>query len=555
MRRRTIALSLATVASCGLASGSSAQTGDTARSRSPSPAADSLRVLVEYVAGPNLYLGNGAKAGLEANDTVDVVAAQGSSRGRLRVISSSEERSVVAFVGPPFPVTRGDSLTILLPTDRPLAAVAAADTAIADTAGAAAQAGPPAPAADSVPPRFVPQPPSQPAQRGPSPRLDGSIAFDVDATSSRAADGPGANDPWRFVTPTIRLHAAASDVPGGLRMLVSASWAQYYANAGAGPDRTDHLRIYQAEITKTSSAVQLRAGRFFDRHDIWGGYLDGASLRIGGTGNGPGIGVSAGLSPVGAEQDLFSGSNRFSVFADFRHRSSRFGYDMDVAFTRRTWSDAPADHYLGLTQRIRFGSASIYQRARVEIDPVDSSPDLAQFDLLSVLPLGSGWMMRGQYQRRSYAWVAGSGVTAVQHRERAGGGLSWSGSAGSVALDAQVMQWGDRARAPMYSGSLYLPRLIGPVGFSANVSINRDPGIRSTFLSPGLLLQAGALGAAVSWRSYRTNTSEQKSETSGTSFSLSVRLRRGLQASIRGDFRSGTGATSRRLYTGLWASF
>lgn len=518
-----------------------------------------VRLLVEYVGGANLYIAAGPERGLAAGDTLEVHGASGRTSGRIRVISSVAGRSVAAFAGAPFPVTRGDSLDVRVPVERlALPDRRPGDPAVGDSVAAAGTPGP----ARSAPPQTSAERPRQAQPRRPTSsgaRLDGSLSFDVDALSSRStdpADGPA--DPWRFVTPTARLNAMASGLPGGFRANVNGSFAQYYANGSPAPGRSERVRVYQAEIEKTfdRAPVQIRAGRFFERHDVWGGYLDGAALRIGGAGDGPGIGVSGGVAPLGADQSMFTGDQRLAVFADYRYRGSAFGYDMDVAFTRRTWSDAPADRYLGLTQRFRFGSGTVYQRARMDFDPLDGSIDVSQFDLMTSLPLGAGWMVRGQYSRRSFDWVVGSGVTAVQRRDRAGGGLSWSGPAGSVSLDAQVMRRDDRPLAPLYSGSIYLPDLIGGfLGFSLNGSLNQDPLLRSAYVAPGLIVNAGGLRADASWTLYRTETSAYVAESQGTSFSLSFPIRRGLRASISGDLQKNAGSSSQRLYTGIWAAF
>ena len=140
--------------------------------------------------------------------------------------------------------------------------------------------------------------------------------------------------------------------------------------------------------------------------------------------------------------------------------------------------------------------------------------------------------------------------------QRAGGGISWSGRRGSLSVDAQAMRRAGRPMAPLYSGSLYLPRLIGGfLGFNVSGSINRDPVVRSAYLAPGITVDAGGLRAEGSWRLYQTSTASYDAETQGTSFSLSFPLRRGLQASIRGDLQGGAGSSSQRLYTGLWAAF
>jgi len=558
MTRSRIAAGLALAALVSPVDAVRAQKADSSRVVAAGQAGTTMRVLVEYVGGANLYLTAGRASGLAPNDTITVRAVRGAKSGHLRVISIGETRTVVAFAGASFPVTRGDSIDITIPPGRQVAAATAvADSVPGDTVVLAAT---PSRGAAAVKPR-PPGASRTVGTRRPPPRtarVDGSLSFDLDAMSSTStAGGDGAGEPWRFVTPTARLHATASRLPGNARITVNASWAQYYANGSPAPGRTDHLRLYQALFEKvfTAAPVQFMAGRFLERHDIWGGYLDGAAVRLGPQGDGAGIGVSAGRTPVGAEQSLFSGGERMAVFADFRRRGAELGYEMDVAFTRRTWTDAPAERYVGLTQRLRFGSGSLYQRARVDFDPVTGAADVSQFDLMSALPLGAGWMVRGRYSRRSFDWVVGAGVTAVERRERAGGGLSWSGGRGSLSLDAQVVRWGDKPLSPVYSGSLYLPRLVGFLGFSVNGSVNRDPDVQSAYVAPGLLVQAGPVRADASWRWYRTTTRTFDATTQGTSFSISFPLRRRLQAALRGDFQNGGGSASRRLYSGFWMSF
>jgi len=553
MRTRAVVTTGLAIAALLVAAGAAdAQKSDSTNAATATRPGPTVRVLVEYIGGANLYLTAGRGTGLASNDTIDVRSPRRGRTGKLRIVSVGETRTVAAFAGAPFPVTRGDSIDITIPAGRTIGPVAVRDES-GDTV-VVAPTRPASPARTSAPSR-------PPAVRRPPPRtarLDGSLSFDLDAMSSTSTvGGEGASDPWRFVTPTARLHATASRLPGDARITVNASWAQYYANGSPAAGRTDHLRLYQALVEKsfTTVPVQLMAGRFLERHDLWGGYLDGAALRLGAVGDGAGFGVSFGRTPVGAEQSLFSGGDRMAVFADLRKRTAEVGYEIDVAFTRRTWTNAPAERYVGLTQRLRFGSGTLYQRARVDFDPVTGAADLSQFDLISALPLGAGWMVRGQYSRRSFDWIVGAGVTAVERRERAGGGVSWSGSRASLSLDAQMIRWGEKPFAPVYSGSLYLPRLVGALGFTLNGSVNRDPDVQSAYFAPGLLVQAGPVRADASWRWYRTSTTMFEATTQGTSFSISFPLRSGLQAALRGDFQSGGGSASQRLYSGLWMSF
>jgi hypothetical protein len=74
-----------------------------------------LSVVVEYVAGANLYLDAGGDDGIHAADTLQVYGGpSGSHLGDFVVISSSSDRAVVTFADRPFPVTRGDALIVAL---------------------------------------------------------------------------------------------------------------------------------------------------------------------------------------------------------------------------------------------------------------------------------------------------------------------------------------------------------------------------------------------------------------------------------------------------------
>ena len=76
---------------------------------------DSARVVVQYVASANVYLGGGTAAQIRTGDTLTArKVPSGEQVGGLVVVSSTEERSVVAFLGAPVSLTRGDTLAVLI---------------------------------------------------------------------------------------------------------------------------------------------------------------------------------------------------------------------------------------------------------------------------------------------------------------------------------------------------------------------------------------------------------------------------------------------------------
>ena len=90
--------------------------------------------------------------------------------------------------------------------------------------------------------------------------------------------------------PTLRLRAAVTRLPGGLRLETNLR-AAYRSSSMGLLETSPSLRVYQASVEKefTMVPLQLRLGRFYNPYESYGGYLDGVLARVGRQGFGVGV--------------------------------------------------------------------------------------------------------------------------------------------------------------------------------------------------------------------------------------------------------------------------
>ncbi|HSC59522.1 MAG TPA: hypothetical protein VLC11_08150, partial [Gemmatimonadales bacterium] len=242
----------------------------------PAEAQDSLRVVVQYVAGDNVYLGAGTDAGVRQGDTLLVRRVPGGdAAGPLLVVTSTSSRAVVAFLGAPYSLTRGDSLAVVM-RHSTLAVTAAPPPALAvPLPGAAA---PPAP------------------QRRSALRSDGSLSLDLDLMQTRTTGlGVAPEQVTRnFTTPSIGLRYRVQGMPGGWELSTSVRATQRSSTGGV-VDPATLVQVYEAALVRRTRTSEVKLGRFFDPYESFSGYWDGVMLHRGTEAFG--VGVLAGFEP------------------------------------------------------------------------------------------------------------------------------------------------------------------------------------------------------------------------------------------------------------------
>jgi hypothetical protein len=508
------------------------------------------RARVEYIAGANVYIALGEEAGIVTGDTLRAMRAD-RGEGRVRVIASSTGRSVLAFAGQPFPLTRGDTLVIVVSTSDAARRVAANDTSTGD----ARDPRPDSAAVTRVQAR-MPSNERQAPRRAASPiRMSGMIAFDLDALDSetRWGTGPTERVERRFVTPSTRLYATLANLPGGMRINTNLRY-EYRSTDGTAFGSSTALRIYQASLAKEFDVIPLsfELGRFYNPSDIYGGYWDGGMVRVGR--RNAGIGVAAGFEPDRVNGGFDGGSRKLSVFADYAYRGRSAGYSFAVAAHDDRGDVVEGGRFVSLTQRLRVGRASVQQRMRVNTSSDWSAWSLVQLDLNATTPVAGNLYVRGHYSRRSWSWDPLEPDTARPQNDRRGGGLYYSGSQVYLSADASLTQWNDGEQSKTYSGSLSLQRTpLAGIGFGTSGSFQQGAARDTWYLAPWLSRSFGYSSINAGWQMYGTSGSADDAYHAA-SLSLTLPLPGGAFTSLRGQKQFGA-SSSNRIFVSLWKSF
>lgn len=510
-------------------------------------------VRVRQLAGTSLYLDLGTRHGLATGDTVQVALdSLGAPVGSLVVTASTETRSVLTFAGEPFPITRGDHLTLVLlrePPEAPvdLRAAAAQGTMIArDTLNPQAPVVPtPHRTAAPPPQRFV-----QPAH--------GRVALDM--STSRSVTTVGGTDPLEvarmFATPALRFDVTAPEAVGGFTLHTSARVAYRY-NDGAFSESSTSARIYAASLERDFTTVPLRVvlGRFYSPVEQYSGVWDGAMVRVG---RGFGVGALVGFEPDRWNERPSTKLPKVTAFVDGRARGAGWRWQGNLsAHTVRPTDSVPTHTFLGATQRITLGPLFLSHDLQMDQDPVDSAWRMSRLRVRASLDLSSAVSVRAGFVRRESYIVGRFGSPFAPRNDRVEGGLAIRAGAGYLSADGSVSKdpagarsWG--ATGAFGTGPLALP---GGLGLSSSVSRWTGPYGNSVSAAPGVDL---GLGEARLRFGYGFNSSDylDRSVTShGVDAFLDAPLGGGLRMSARGRMQWGGYLRSRGLDLTLYRIF
>jgi hypothetical protein len=509
-----------------------------------------VRVLVEYIAGANLYLAAGEESGIMAGDTLAATGSKPSRPGRVRVIASNDGRSVLTFAGSPFPVTRGDTILLSIPAARVATAMATSGRTIGVDSTASDRTRASGPGTGRQP-----SPEVQRVLNRPPVRLDGMIAFDFDALDSetRWSDDPLDRVQRRFMTPAMRLYATVSELPAGAQVNANLRY-EYRTSEGTTLGETTSLHVYQASLEKSFDRLPLsfEIGRFYNPVDLYGGYWDGGMLRIGG--RSAGIGLAAGYEPDRVNGGFDRSSPKLSVFADYAYRGPNAGYSLNLSAHDDQGPIVDAGRFVSISQRLRFGRASIQHRMRLSAADGWNAWTVTQLDLNAMLPLVSSLYIRGHFARRSYDWDLSQPDTVRPQNERKGGGLMVSAGRFSLSMDASLAEWNDGGRTTNYSGSVSIARSpLAGIGVGASTNLQQGDGMDSWYVSPWLTRSFGRASMSASWQRYDAS-SGGANEYQAASLSLTLPLPGGAYTSFRAQKQFGM-SSSNRIWASLWKSF
>lgn len=499
-----------------------------------------LEVQVTAIAGADVYLDAGTDARLAPGDTLRVLRGNG-SRGHLVVRSASASRAVVGFRDDPFPITRGERLTIVW-------------TPRADDGEEAA---PVEPRPDEGRVSVFDRPPAGPSRpSSPQPRVTGRVQIGTSGFWAETSSPAGGGTSRVSATPFASVSARATDLPGGLRLRLDGRFTHRYRN-GTPFDRPNDLRLYRASAAGDLGPVEIEGGRFFDPYDRFSGYLDGLRLHLGDASRG--IGLAAGLQPDwgagGFSTDLprisASGHSRFTLDGAEGTATLLAGH------VSPQLEGLQSRTYLGAEARLAGSAFTFSADALLDRDPATESYDFSRLNLRGSWSAAPGLRLDGRYSRSRPYILLGTLQTMRPATQRlgAGGSYTFEGSplaAPTLRADVAVASR-DGFSSVTYSGGLRAPRLpLAELGLDAYASVWTGRG-NAVVTASGLLSR----NFGRTWLSggYRFSRSPQPAGalvTHGLQGTLQIPLMDRLALTLQGgaDFSGRT--TSSHIYTALW---
>ncbi len=497
-----------------------------------------IRVLIEQLAASNVYLRAGTADGLRAADTLAARRTlDGPVVGQIRVMSTTEDRSVAVIIGPAFPLTRGDSLFLFPRSPR-------------QAVPARTEGGPGRGAR-------VPARPAQMQRDRATPRVAGQLSFDFSSLHT-VTRGLG-NDPETvtrdFNTPTAGLHLRATELPGGLQFTTSAR-ASYRSSSDAIIAPTTSVRVYQASLEKSFRSLPLgiQLGRFYNRYEAYSGYWDGLLLHYG---TRFGIGAAAGFEPDRLNEGVSTALPKYSMFLDYHHLGRSTSYSVDASFHQaRPDNGTPVHTYAGLSQRVRVRRFVLTQHLQVDRNPESGRWVVTRAQARASVPLGRRADVHAGYTvRQPYQFGRSTDIIPFR-RDHVTAGVTVGVGRGTLNADVATAHQDGRPRYYNVTSSVAFPTT-GVLGLDLMVagSYWGEATYHGVLVSPTLGRSFGRMRTRVTYQYYRSESDQAMIVSHAADLSVSMPLASGVRSTVRARVSQGDNLTSTGVYMSLWMAF
>lgn len=491
-----------------------------------------IAVVVDYIAGANIYLAAGTERGLAPNDTLTVFAAEdGEPIGQFLVLSATATRAVVEFLGAPFPVTRGTTLSV--------------QPGSAGRTAAAAVNAPVARASRQAP--------------GRSPSLHGRLSLEANAfeSTTRWQSNDLESVTRRFATPALGLRAVAADLPGGISLNTNLRALYRYSDPEL-ISPTWAVQVYQASLTKTVSGsvpLYLEAGRFTNRYASFSGVWDGLLMHLGG--RGLGAGFAAGFEPDRGDQGVSTTLPKVAGFVtyDVGDGPVRYATDVSVNHVRPT-DDRPDHTYAGWSQYLRVSRLRVGSDLQVDRNPETDQWVITRLNATASIPLVTGLELRGRISMfQPYQFWQTTNLISFR-RDQGNAGLFFWRPGGSLSLDVTAARLEGGETSYTYSGAFSLLRTpIFGLDWSASASYWMQDTFTALYGTGGIARSFGGVMTRASYQLYRAGDDAFRSVSHTGDLALSIPVTRSTFATLQGRVQRGDNLWTNGLYVGLWTAF
>lgn len=493
---------------------------------------DSARVVVQYVAGANVYLGGGTAQKIRTGDTLSArKVPSGDQVGGLVVVTSTEERSVVAFLGAPVSLTRGDTLSVTIV--HATAAPAAVAQGVAAPVGMGVAARPKGVRTSS-----------------------GSLSLDLDLMRTKTT-GVG-SDPQvtdlTFTTPSVGLQYRTQGAPGSFEFRTSLRATQRSSSDGV-VDPATLVQVYEAALIRRGARSELQVGRFYSPYESFSGYWDGAMLHRGD--DRFGVGVLAGFEPDRGNSGFRSTEPKLGAVVHGRTSRPGMRYRSEFAVNVFFPKDAPTTHVMtGWGQALQLHAFLVSNSLQIDRETLTGHWVVTRLLTRLSTRLGdAGTIYAGHALRQPYLDRTLPGVIPYRRDQLNGGFSYWSGTLG-YSLDVSRNQQEGLSSQMAYSGSVSVrPRDPKGFGYALSATHWSDPEVSGILLSPAVTRRVGAADLKLDYQYYRSVTNGTASLSHGLELGGRVPLGARAQFSFRARERFGDHLQSSGVYAGLWYPF
>jgi hypothetical protein len=490
------------------------------------------------VAGSALYFDVGSAHGLAAGDTLEVARdSLGTKLGSLVVTAATETRSVLGFAGQPFPVTRGQALTLFLLRPPTLAVPEQARpsaTAPSSASPASSRSSVPAGSATQV----IPRAPTY-----------GRIALDLAAVRSATRSSVRSAEDVQHVyaTPALALDVTAPRALAGFDLRGGARIAYRYADQELTAPAAS-ARVYSAALERRFQQlpVAVTLGRFHSPDESYSGFWDGLRVRYGGA---SGLGFLVGFQPDRWNESLSLQRPKATLVLDLARRGDGWRWASDLSAHAASGGGSLDAHvFAGFSQSLIVSRLRVSQDLQVDRGPASSGWRASRLAVRSSLALSSSLDLRLGFARRETYQDWADTVAFAPREDRLTGGVTLMLGEAHVSADVTRSQDGGPRPAHAYTASFLAPALLpGRADLDGSASYwSGWHGSAWTF-APSVSLGSADARLRLGYRLYRSDVLARALTTHAAELVGDLALGAGRRASLRVRVQRGGGLASEAL--------